>query len=140
MVQVVVGVGVGVGVEVEVVVGVGVTKQGFNVAVGVGVLDIVGVGVLLSMSSKRLLIDSSVMHIATALNLPSVVTWVGTNPKVFGFDIHTNIISNEPTKKPNLNHPHYFKYLLFQDISSIPYNDLYEVFDIQKIVDDIDQQ
>lgn len=98
------------------------------------------IAVLLSMSSKRLLIDSSVMHIATALNLPSVVTWVGTNPKVFGFDIHTNIMANEPTKKPDLNHPHYSKYLLFQDISSIPYNDLYEVFDIQKIVDAIDQQ
>jgi ADP-heptose:LPS heptosyltransferase len=92
------------------------------------------------MSKKRLLIDSSVMHIATALNLPSVVTWVGTNPNVFGFDIHNNIMANEPTKKPDLNHPHYSKYLLFQDISSIPYNDLYEVFDIQKIVDAIDQQ
>jgi ADP-heptose:LPS heptosyltransferase len=98
------------------------------------------IAVLLSMSTKRLLIDSSVMHIATALNLPSVVTWVGTNPNVFGFDIHTNITANEPTKKPDLNHPHYSKYLLFQDISSIPYNDLYEVFDIQKIVDAIDQQ
>ena len=98
------------------------------------------IAVLLSMSKKRLLIDSSVMHIATALNLPSVVTWVGTNPKVFGFDIHNNIMANEPTKKPDLNHPHYSKYLLFQDISSIPYNDLYEVFDIQKIVNAIDQQ
>jgi ADP-heptose:LPS heptosyltransferase len=98
------------------------------------------IAVLLSMSKKRLLIDSSVMHIATALNLPSVVTWVGTNPKVFGFDIHNNIMANEPTKKPDLNHPHYSKYLLFQDISSIPYNDLYEVFDIHKIVDAIDQQ
>ena len=47
------------------------------------------------MSKKRLLIDSSVMHIATALNLPSVVTWVGTNPKMFGFDIHNNIMANE---------------------------------------------
>jgi ADP-heptose:LPS heptosyltransferase len=98
------------------------------------------IAVLLSMSKKRLLIDSSVMHIATALNLPSVVTWVGTNPKMFGFDIHNNIMANEPTKTPDLNHPHYSKYLLFQDISSIPYNDLYEVFDIQKIVDAIDQQ
>ena len=98
------------------------------------------IAVLLSMSKKRLLIDSSVMHIATALNLPSVVTWVGTNPKVFGFDIHNNIMANEPTKKPDLNHPHYSKYLLFQDISSIPYNDLYEEFDIQKIVNAIDQQ
>ena len=98
------------------------------------------IAVLLSMSKKRLLIDSSAMHIATALNLPSVVTWVGTNPKIFGSDIHTNILANEPTKKPNLNHPHYSKYLLFQDVSTIPYNDLYEVFDIEKIVQSIDNQ
>ena len=80
------------------------------------------------------------MHIATALNLPSVVTWVGTNPKVFGFDIHNNIVANEPTKIPDLNHPHYSKYLLFQDISTIPYNDLYEVFDTQKIIEAINKQ
>ena len=98
------------------------------------------IAVLLSMSTKRLLIDSSVMHIATALNLPSVVTWVGTNPKVFGFDIHNNIVANEPTKTPDLNHPHYSKYLLFQDISTIPYNDLYEVFDTQKIIEAINKQ
>jgi ADP-heptose:LPS heptosyltransferase len=98
------------------------------------------IAVLLSMSTKRLLIDSSVMHIATALNLPSVVTWVGTNPKMFGYDIHNNIVANEPTKTPDLNHPHYSKYLLFQDISSIPYNDLYEVFDTQKIIDAINKQ
>jgi ADP-heptose:LPS heptosyltransferase len=98
------------------------------------------IAVLLSMSTKRLLIDSSAMHIATALNLPSVVTWVGTNPKMFGYDIHNNIVANEPTKTPDLNHPHYSKYLLFQDISSIPYNDLYEVFDTQKIIDAINKQ
>jgi ADP-heptose:LPS heptosyltransferase len=98
------------------------------------------IAVLLSMSAKRLLIDSSVMHIATALNLPSVVTWVGTNPKMFGYDIHNNIVANEPTKTPDLNHPHYSKYLLFQDISSIPYNDLYEVFDTQKIIEAINKQ
>jgi ADP-heptose:LPS heptosyltransferase len=98
------------------------------------------IAVLLSMATKRLLIDSSVMHIATALNLPSVVTWVGTKPEVFGFDIHNNIVANEPTKTPDLNHPHYSKYLLFQDISTIPYNDLYEVFDTQKIIEAINQQ
>jgi hypothetical protein len=51
---------------------------------------------LLLMSSKRLLIDSSLQHAAAALNLPSTVLWIGTSPKVFGYKIHTNIIAEIP--------------------------------------------
>jgi ADP-heptose:LPS heptosyltransferase len=92
------------------------------------------IAILLTLSKKRLLIDSSSMHIATALNLPSVVTWVGTNPKVFGYDMHTNLMANEPTKKVENNNPYYSKYLLFQDISTLPYNNLNEVFDKKLII------
>lgn len=92
------------------------------------------IAVMLSLSKKRLLIDSSSMHISTALDLPSVVTWVGTNPKVFGYDIHTNIVANEPTKIINVEHNHYSKHLLFEDISTFPYNDFNEVFDTQSII------
>jgi ADP-heptose:LPS heptosyltransferase len=95
------------------------------------------IAVLLSLSQKRLLIDSSAMHIATALNLPSTVAWVGTSPSVFGYDIHKNIVANEPTREPNLQHSHYQKYLLYQDISTIPYNDLKEVFDINLIINSL---
>lgn len=92
------------------------------------------IAVLLAMSEKRLLIDSSSMHIATALNLPSVVTWVGTNPKVFGYDMHNNIVANQPTIETNIEHPHYQKHLLFEDLSTFPYNDFKEVFDVKQIV------
>ena len=92
------------------------------------------IAVALCLSQKRLLIDSSALHIATALNLPSVVAWVGTKPNVFGYDMHKNILANEPTRAVDLNHPHYQKYLLFQDISTIPYNDLNEVFDKKLII------
>lgn len=92
------------------------------------------IAVAMSLSQKRLLIDSSSLHIATALNLPSVVTWVGTNPQVFGYDMHNNILANKTTRAVDLNHSHYQKYLLFQDISTIPYNDLNEVFDVAKII------
>jgi hypothetical protein len=92
------------------------------------------IAVLLTMSAKRLLIDSSAMHIATSLNLPSTVLWVGTNPKVFGYDMHNNILANHPTRVVEFNHPHYQKHLFFQDISTIPYNDLNEVFDAKKII------
>ena len=87
------------------------------------------IAIMLTMSAKRLLIDSSCMHVASALDLPSVVGWVGTNPFVFGYDIHTNIFANDPTKKVNIESNSYNKHLLFEDISTLPYNDLSEIFD-----------
>ena len=101
----------------------------------IGALDgFRSIAVLLTMASKRLLIDSSAMHIATALNLPSVVTWVGTNPKVFGYNMHTNVIHKPFTKELDLNHSFYQRLPLFEDISKIPYNDLNEVFDVKEII------
>lgn len=92
------------------------------------------IAIMLTLSTKRLLIDSSSMHIATALNLPSVVGWIGTNPKVFGYDLHTNIIAKEPTKEVNFESNSYTKHLLFEDISTMPYNDFSEIFDTQSII------
>jgi hypothetical protein len=92
------------------------------------------IAIMLTLSSKRLLIDSSSMHISTALNLPSVVGWVGTNPKVFGYDMHTNIIANQPTKEINSESNSYTKHLLYEDISTLPYNDFGEIFDTQSII------
>jgi len=92
------------------------------------------IAILLSIAKKRLLIDSSAMHIATALNLPSTVTWVGTNPKVFGYEMHNNITANKPTRQHNFEHSYYQKHLLFEDISTIPYNDLNEIFNIAQII------
>ena len=104
----------------------------------IGALDnFRSIAILLTMASKRLLIDSSAMHIATALNLPSVVTWVGTNPKVFGYDMHKNILANPTTKELDLNHSYYQRLPLFEDISKVPYNDLNEVFDVKKIIDEL---
>lgn len=92
------------------------------------------IAIMLTLSKKRLFIDSSSMHIATALDLPSVVTWVGTNPKVFGYSIHKNIVAKEPTLSVNLESNFYSKHLLFEDVSTFPYNHVLEVFDTQKII------
>ena len=51
---------------------------------------------LLLLSTKRILIDSSIQHAAAALNLPSTVLWVATEPAVFGYTIHDNIKGNIP--------------------------------------------
>jgi len=92
------------------------------------------IAIMLTLSSKRLLIDSSSMHICTALNLPSVVGWIGTNPKVFGYDLHTNIVAKEPTKEINFESNSYSKHLLFEDISTFPYHNFNEVFNTDDII------
>lgn len=92
------------------------------------------IAIMLTLSTKRLMIDSSSMHICTALNLPSVVGWIGTNPKVFGYDLHKNIVANEPTKEINVESNSYQKHLLYEDISTFPYDNFTEVFDTQSII------
>lgn len=92
------------------------------------------IAILLHLSTKRLLIDSFTQHLAAAMNKPSVVGWVTTNPGVFGYGMHTNIIRNKFTKRPLLEQAAYQAFNLAQDISSIPYNNLNEIFDSQKII------
>jgi hypothetical protein len=48
--------------------------------------------------------------------------------------MHKNIVANEPTKPTNIEHPFYAKHLLFEDLSTFPYNDLKEVFDVNEII------
>jgi ADP-heptose:LPS heptosyltransferase len=104
----------------------------------IGALDgFRSVAVLLSLSSKRLLIDSSAMHIATALQLPSVVTWVGTNSSVFGYDMHTNIKANTPDVKLNTDNYFYQKYALFEDVSRCPYSDFSKIFNVEDIINSL---
>jgi hypothetical protein len=92
---------------------------------------------LILHSDKRILIDSCLQHAAAALKLPSVVLWNGTSPKVFGYDMHTNI---ETVK------PHNFKlpgsYLFDFDFNGseheYPFNENEDLFDIDKIFEAIE--
>jgi ADP-heptose:LPS heptosyltransferase len=98
------------------------------------------IAILLQLSSKRLLIDSFGQHLAAAIGKKSTVCWVTTKPKVFGYKLHNNIQANAFTKEPQLQNSIYQPFNLAQDISSIPYNDLREVFDVNKIIKSIDNQ
>jgi hypothetical protein len=94
---------------------------------------------LILHSDKRVLIDSCLQHAAAALKLPSVVLWNGTSPKVFGYDMHTNI---ETVK------PHNFKlpgsYLFDFDFNGseheYPFNENEDLFDIDKIFEEIESE
>ena len=71
---------------------------------------------------------------AAALDLKSTVCWVSTKPEIFGYNNNNNIKSEPFTKEPDLTSAVYNPFQLAQDVSSLPYNDLSEVFDINKII------
>ena len=98
------------------------------------------IAILLQLSKKRLLMDSFTQHLTAAMNVKSTVCWVTTKPEIFGYKLHDNIIANPFTKEPLIQNSVYQPFNLAQDISSIPYNDLREIFDPNKIIESINKQ
>lgn len=97
------------------------------------------IAILISLSDKRLFIDSSCQHIAKSLGLSSFVTWVGTNPKVFGYENNINILSNKPNKDILSESEGFLKYQLFEDISKIPYKTTDDIFNVSEIIDALEK-
>lgn len=98
------------------------------------------IAIMLELSEKRLLIDSSAMHIASSLGLSSTVAWIGTNPRVFGYNMHDNIMANHHTAKHDISNNYYQKYMFFEDINRIPYADLNDIFNIDSLIESINKQ
>lgn len=90
-------------------------------------------------AKKRVLIDSCLQHAATAFKLPSTVLWVGTSPKVFGYDIHNNIVANPPKNGGlKLIDSYMFDYNLDGVLHECPYINVSEMFNIDDIYNSID--
>jgi hypothetical protein len=90
--------------------------------------------VLISLSEKRLLMDSFGQHAAAALNKSSTVLWIVNKPQVFGYDIHTNIQANPETTTPELRNSYLNKYNINGDPVEFPYNNELEIFNIEEII------
>lgn len=90
--------------------------------------NIRAVSVILSISKKRLFMDSCCQHLASALDLKSNVFWIATNHKVFGYENNNNILANPETKKVTLSNSFLSKYELVANISEFPYYDESEIF------------
>lgn len=88
---------------------------------------------LLTHSSARLLIDSSLQHAAAALNLPSTVVWVATSPKIFGYDIHKNILPIITHEEGTID-SYLYDYNFTGAIYECPYVYPHEIFDIDAIL------
>jgi hypothetical protein len=92
---------------------------------------------LLSISNKRVLIDSCLQHAAAAFDLESTVFWIGTSPKNFGYALHNNIIANEPIEEVKLPNSYLFNYSFEGLQYECPYMNFDEMFDINQIVTNI---
>jgi len=92
---------------------------------------------ILAASQKRVLIDSCLQHAATALNLPSTVLWIGTSPEVFGYEMHSNIKVNPPKYKPKLINSYLFDYSFDGEAIQCPYDNVLEMFDLEKLNESI---
>lgn len=59
---------------------------------------------LVRVSHNFILIDSAIQHIAAAFLRKANVLWIGTSPKVFGYEIHNNIQAQKPPQN-YIKHP-----------------------------------
>jgi hypothetical protein len=79
-------------------------------------------------------------HAFAALNKKSTVCWVTTSPKVFGYDLHDNIL---PEAKIAYNYEAVSfleEYDFTGNIScQFPYNNI-NIFNIEKIINSINKQ
>ena len=86
------------------------------------------------LSEKRLVIDSFLQHALAALNLPAVACWVVNTPKLFGYDLHTDIFANPFSVQPELRNAFLHKFNIGGDDMEFPYNNEREIFDVDAII------
>jgi hypothetical protein len=94
---------------------------------------------VLAVSQKRILIDSSLQHAAAGMKLSSTVLWVGTSPKVFGYDMHSNIQANPPKFQPKLISSYLFDYDFTGEPIQCPYDNVFEMFDLKQIIETVNK-
>ena len=90
---------------------------------------------LINISQKRLFMDSFGQHTAKALDLDSVVCWIGNTPTQFGYDNNVNILAKEETKKGELKNSFLSKYNIVGDLTEFPYNSENEIFNAEEIIE-----
>jgi ADP-heptose:LPS heptosyltransferase len=86
------------------------------------------------LSQKRLVMDSFLQHALAALKLPSVACWVVNSPKVFGYELNTNILANAYTTQPELRNSYLSKFNIGGDELEFPYQNETEIFNVDEII------
>ena len=96
--------------------------------------------VLISISSKRLFMDSFAQHVAAGLGLPSTVLWIVNKPEVFGYKLNDNITSNPFTVTPELRNAYLGKFNIGGDLLEFSYNNEDEMFNIEDVLKSLKNQ
>ena len=89
---------------------------------------------LLAFSNKRLLVDSSLQHVAANMQLPSTVMWVATQPSTFGYSIHNNILPKESHLTGTVD-SYLYDYNFNGPVHECPYLSYNDIFDVQTILE-----
>ena len=92
---------------------------------------------LVRASQKRLLIDSCLHHAAAAFKIPCTVLWVGTDPKMFGYNIHNNICAREPSGNIKRVDSYLFDYDFHGNRHEFPYYSNDVIFDSKEILNSL---
>ncbi len=93
---------------------------------------------ILANSSIRVLNDSCLQHAARAFQLPSTVLWIGTSPKVFGYDFHNNIIAKNPILANQTMGSYMFDYQFDNNVHECPYTNYEQIFNPDVIIRNIE--
>jgi hypothetical protein len=96
--------------------------------------DFRSLAVLIKLSTKRLFIDSFAQHTAKALDMNSVVCWIGNKSSVFGYESNINIQANKETAVPELKQSVFSKYNITGNLFEFPYEDEKEIFNTENII------
>ena len=86
------------------------------------------------LSKKRLVMDSFMQHALAALRLPAVACWIVNKPKVWGYDLHTHIVANNPTIQPELRNSVFNKFNIGGEELEFPYLNEEEIFNVDAII------
>jgi hypothetical protein len=65
------------------------------------------------------------------------VLWITNSPKVFGYDLHTNIVVNPETTSPELRSAYLSNYNIGGDPIEFPYNKESEMFNVSEIINSL---
>tara|TARA_S200002703_G_scaffold141348_1_gene133161 strand:+ start:13899 stop:14933 length:1035 start_codon:yes stop_codon:yes gene_type:complete len=88
---------------------------------------------MIQIADRCLFVDSSFQHAAAAMKKSATVVWVGTQPELFGYDLHTNI--KAPVQFPEGTIDSYlYDYNFTGAGHECPYQDVNQMFDVDSIL------
>jgi ADP-heptose:LPS heptosyltransferase len=90
---------------------------------------------LVGAATKIVGIDSSIQHIAKALNKQATVVWIATHSSIFGYDSHKNVQAKLDDKP--LPNSYLYDYDFQGSFVDCPFKDPSDVLDFDEVIQSI---